>query len=52
MNSRVTLGLAGLFLAGAIIAGYWGLTLSRQPAPEPVAQIGTSTPSILSLIQI
>src|SRR5689334_24364427 len=45
MNSRVTLGLAGLFLAGAIIAGYWGLALSRQPA-EPVAQIGTSTPSI------
>ncbi|MFY0729054.1 Flp pilus assembly protein CpaB [Pseudomonas sp. NFX15] len=37
MNSRVTLGLAGLFLVGAIIAGYWGLTLSRQPAPEPVA---------------
>ncbi|MGF6088351.1 Flp pilus assembly protein CpaB [Pseudomonas sp. 18173] len=38
MNSRVTLGLAGLFLFGAIITGYWGLTLSRQPAPEPVAQ--------------
>lgn len=36
MNSRVTLGLAGLFLLGAIIAGYWGLTLSRQPAVEPV----------------
>ncbi|MDR6916960.1 pilus assembly protein CpaB [Pseudomonas sp. 3296] len=38
MNSRVTLGLAGLFLVGAIIAGYWGLALSRQPAPEPAAQ--------------
>jgi pilus assembly protein CpaB len=37
MNSRVTLGLAGLFLLGAIIAGYWGLTLSRQPAVDPVA---------------
>ncbi|MDR9861814.1 MULTISPECIES: Flp pilus assembly protein CpaB [Pseudomonas] len=37
MNSRVTLGLAGLFLVGAIIAGYWGLTLSRQPAAEPAA---------------
>ena len=36
MNSRMTLGLAGLFLIGAIIAGYWGLTLSRQPAAEPV----------------
>ncbi|MFJ7284082.1 Flp pilus assembly protein CpaB [Pseudomonas sp. NPDC099000] len=38
MNSRITLGLAGLFLVGAIIAGYWGFTLSRQPPPEPVAQ--------------
>lgn len=35
MNSRVTLGLAGLLLLGAIIAGYWGLTLSRQPVVEP-----------------
>lgn len=38
MNSRVTMGLAGLFLVCAIIAGYWGLVLSRQPSPEPVAQ--------------
>lgn len=38
MNSRITLGLAGLSLAGAVIAGYWGLTLSRQPAAAPVAQ--------------
>ena len=37
MNSRVTLGLAGLLLVGAIIAGYWGLTLSRQPVVEPAA---------------
>ncbi|MDD1003476.1 Flp pilus assembly protein CpaB [Pseudomonas sp. TNT2022 ID642] len=37
MNSRVTLGLAGLFLVGAIIAGYWGLTLSRPPVTETVA---------------
>lgn len=37
MNSRVTLGLAGLFLVGALIAGYWGLVLGRQPDPEPVA---------------
>ncbi|MCX4220737.1 Flp pilus assembly protein CpaB [Pseudomonas sp. MCal1] len=37
MNSRVTLGLASILLLGAIIAGYWGLTLSRQtPASEPV----------------
>jgi pilus assembly protein CpaB len=32
------MGLAGLFLVCAIIAGYWGLVLSRQPSPEPVAQ--------------
>ncbi|VEF08034.1 Flp pilus assembly CpaB [Pseudomonas fluorescens] len=37
MNSRVTLGLAGLFLLGAIVAGYWGLTLSRQAPGEPAA---------------
>ncbi|NVZ65028.1 Flp pilus assembly protein CpaB [Pseudomonas gingeri] len=33
MNSRVTMVLAVILLIGAIIAGYWGLTLSRQPAP-------------------
>jgi len=33
MNSRFTMGLAGLLLVGAIIVGYWGLVLSRQPAP-------------------
>ncbi|WP_237886804.1 Flp pilus assembly protein CpaB [Pseudomonas sp. PGPR40] len=48
MNSRVTMGLAGLFLAGAILAGYWGLALSRQPAPESVAQPGTSSAPILA----
>lgn len=47
MNSRVTMGLAGLFLVGAIIAGYWGLALSRQPAPESVAQPGTSSAPLL-----
>jgi pilus assembly protein CpaB len=46
MNSRVTLGLAGLFLLGAIIAGYWGLTLSRQPAVEPVAAPIAVTPDV------
>ncbi|WP_223594068.1 Flp pilus assembly protein CpaB [Pseudomonas sp. A-R-19] len=44
MNSRVTLGLAGLLLVGAIITGYWGLTLSRQPVPESVAQSTVSAP--------
>ncbi|MDR9752286.1 Flp pilus assembly protein CpaB [Pseudomonas sp. SZMC_28357] len=33
MNSRFTMGLAGLLLVGAIIVGYWGLVLSRQPTP-------------------
>jgi pilus assembly protein CpaB len=50
MNSRVTMGLAGLFLVGAIIAGYWGLALSRQPAPESVAQPGTSSTSVLASV--
>lgn len=45
MNSRVTLGFAGLFLVGAIIAGYWGFALSRQPAPEPVAQTSVVMPA-------
>lgn len=35
MNSRISMVLAGLLLIGALIAGYWGLVLSRQP--EPVA---------------
>jgi len=43
MSSRITLMLAGLFLLGAIIAGYWGLVLSKQPEvappqPAPVMQ--------------
>ncbi|MFJ2367504.1 Flp pilus assembly protein CpaB [Pseudomonas sp. NPDC087697] len=45
MNSRVTMGLAGLLLVGAVIVGYWGLALSRQPAAvtEPVAAPITAT---------
>lgn len=35
MNSRLTMGLALVFLVGAIFAGYWGLVLSRQPDPLP-----------------
>lgn len=36
MNSRITMGLAGLLLIGAVFFGYWGLVLSRQPAePSP-----------------
>jgi pilus assembly protein CpaB len=40
MNSRFILSLAGLSLVGAVIAGYWGLALSRQPAAAPVVQTG------------
>ncbi|TDF79657.1 Flp pilus assembly protein CpaB [Pseudomonas sp. H9] len=36
MSSRITIILAGLFLLGALFAGYWGLLLSRPPA-EPAA---------------
>lgn len=40
MNSRVTMGLAGLLLLGAIFVGYWGwcsvasLFLSLRPSPR------------------
>jgi pilus assembly protein CpaB len=36
VSSRITIILAGFFLVGALLAGYWGLVLSRPPA-EPVA---------------
>jgi pilus assembly protein CpaB len=39
MNSRVTMGLALLFLFGAVFAGYWGLVLSRPPVPPPQAPV-------------
>ncbi|MDC0689485.1 Flp pilus assembly protein CpaB [Mitsuaria sp. RG] len=39
MSSRLTMILAGLFLIAALLAGYWGLRLSRpaEPAPAPLA---------------
>lgn len=43
MNSRVTMGLAVLFLLGALFAGYWGLALSRQPAPAPPAPVADNS---------
>ncbi|MBV6754754.1 Flp pilus assembly protein CpaB [Pseudomonas chlororaphis] len=50
MNSRVTLVLAALFLVAAIVVGYWGLRLSRQPAPvtPAVAPVATSVDKTLS----
>lgn len=34
MDSRITIALAGVLLLGAVLAGYWGIALSRQPAPD------------------
>ncbi|RON44002.1 Flp pilus assembly protein CpaB [Pseudomonas frederiksbergensis] len=45
MNSRITMGLAGLLLLGAIFVGYWGLVLSRQPVPA-VAPVATPTAAV------
>ncbi|WP_175653343.1 Flp pilus assembly protein CpaB [Pseudomonas sp. Marseille-P9899] len=44
MSSRITLILAGLFLLGAVIAGYWGLVLGKQPAPEAPAPVPAIQP--------
>ncbi|MGA9704556.1 Flp pilus assembly protein CpaB, partial [Pseudomonas sp.] len=47
MNSRISMVLAGVLLIGAIIAGYWGLVLSRQPEPvaAPVVSVANPVPS-------
>lgn len=51
MSSRVTMGLAVLFLLGALFAGYWGLVLSRTPAPAPVAAVTqTATPAAAPVV--
>ncbi|NWD73577.1 Flp pilus assembly protein CpaB [Pseudomonas gingeri] len=44
MNSRVTLGLAALLLIAAVVVGYWGLKLSRQPAPVAPAGAAVVAP--------
>ncbi len=36
MSSRFTMILAGLFLFGALVAGYWGIVLSRPATPGQV----------------
>lgn len=43
MSSRVTLILAGFFLIGAIVVGYWGVVMS-QPKPAPAIQVVPSAP--------
>lgn len=54
MNSRVTMVLAGLLLVGAVIAGYWGLSLSRQPqvvevVAEPAPAVAAPSIEVPSL---
>ncbi|MGO4000612.1 Flp pilus assembly protein CpaB [Pseudomonas fluorescens] len=51
MNSRVTMGLAGLLLVAAVVVGYWGLVLSRSPqtSSEPVAV--PVTPTAVSAVE-
>src|SRR5690554_7126683 len=46
MNSRVTMVLAGLLLVGAVIAGYWGLSLSRQPQVVEVEVVAEPAPIV------
>ncbi|MHC6227591.1 Flp pilus assembly protein CpaB [Pseudomonas sp. X10] len=41
MGSRLTMILAGLFLLAAVLAGYWGLVLSR---PQPVVPAAVPAP--------
>ncbi|UCJ17676.1 Flp pilus assembly protein CpaB [Pseudomonas sp. MM211] len=54
MNSRLTLVLAGVLLVGAVVTGYWGLSLSRepvQPASAPVAPAATPAGQVSSELQ-
>lgn len=37
MSSRMTMILAGLFLLGALVAGYWGIVLGKSASPPPAA---------------
>lgn len=49
MSSRLTMILAALFLLGALLAGYWGVVLSRPPAPpQPVAPIAEQPPAVVA----
>jgi pilus assembly protein CpaB len=49
MNSRISMVLAGVLLIGALIAGYWGLVLSR--APEPVAAPVVSVEKTAAMVE-
>ncbi|CAM3217574.1 Flp pilus assembly protein CpaB [Pseudomonas floridensis] len=52
MSSRITMVLAVLFLLGAIIAGYLGIIVSRQPeAPPPEAAPASTPEAVASTVQ-
>ena len=60
MSSRLTMILAGLFLVGALVAGYWGIALSKPAAPPaapvaaepaPAAPAAPTTPAAPDLMQ-
>ncbi|MHA6573105.1 Flp pilus assembly protein CpaB [Pseudomonas sp. ATCC PTA-122608] len=48
MNTRISMILAGVLLVGALFAGYWGLVLSRAPAPvvQPPPQATPAQPAV------
>ncbi|GAA3540736.1 Flp pilus assembly protein CpaB [Zobellella aerophila] len=50
MNSRLTLGLAGLLLVGAVAAGYQGLKLSH--APQAPAVVSVAQPSMAKTLPL
>lgn len=44
MSSRMTMGLASFLIVGAVVAGYWGLTLSKPQSSAPLAEPVLSQP--------
>ncbi|CAM4075090.1 Pilus assembly protein CpaB [Pseudomonas reidholzensis] len=55
MSSRLTMILAGVFLFAALLAGYWGLTLSRPPAPvaaPPTAEAAAQPVAVPAPVQV
>lgn len=42
MDSRITMALAGVLFVGALLAGYWGLSMSRSGAEVPQAPVTAS----------
>ncbi|TBU81630.1 Flp pilus assembly protein CpaB [Pseudomonas daroniae] len=48
MNSRLTLVLAGVLLVGAVVTGYWGLSLSREPVARSPVPVDSVTPDTVA----